>query len=114
MASYDQASALNTALTVGRWLRNVRECNGLKQREIAVKLDMDSSHLSKLERSKQPPYLEQAEALAAAYEVPLAELKQRIILARLWLDCDGDPHLVTGIAQEAAATFGVNNTPNKL
>lgn len=55
-------------------LRAARVNAGLKQREVAVLINVDKSTISSWERGLSQPKIEQAQALSEIYKIPLDDL----------------------------------------
>lgn len=60
---------------LGNRLRQIREEKGLPLRKIAAFLDIDTSILSKIERSERPINLEILKKLSTYYKIDYADLK---------------------------------------
>lgn len=65
----------------GEYLRNKREQLGLPLRKVAAELDIDTSILSKIERSERVATKEMLPTLAKTLEVPEKELEIEFIKA---------------------------------
>ena len=95
----------------GAWLRRLREEKQAAIRNVAAAVDMDSSHLGKVERGVRLPTFDQAVAIARFLGVPEADMRSRFYAAKIWLTCDGDAEvaaLASSRVQEHAASYLVN------
>ncbi|MFA5057135.1 MAG: helix-turn-helix transcriptional regulator [Opitutaceae bacterium] len=100
----------------GPWLRQLRESKERMLRELAAVAAMDQSHLGKVERGQRLPKDEQAMAMARFLDVPVADMRARLVAARLLKACAGDHALAVnaaGFVQEAAAPYLVNKSVNR-
>lgn len=100
----------------GHWLRGLREAKGELQRGLASAADMDSSHLGKIERGERLPTDAQALAFARFLDVAEADMRARLVAAKVMQVCGGDAvlaHSAASLVQEAAAPHLVNNPANK-
>ncbi len=115
MASQYSPATQSNPLTVGQWLRKARLHKGMALRQIASILGIDQSHLGKYERDDRVLTLSQAASFAAAYQVSVAELKQRIVTRQVIEACEGDTDLAEaalGRVGEDAPAYRVNNPAN--
>ena len=116
MASLEQASAdFSLNASFGAWVRERREEKGLVQRQVAAAAEMDQSHYAKVEAGRKFPKPAQAAAIAGCLGVDVAEFNRRQKAAEIVALCGGDLALVagaTGLVQEQAAPYVVNNPAN--
>ena len=61
-------------LQVAMAIRNLRQRNGLSQRQLALRMSVPRTYVSKIENEKATPTLSSLERLARALEVPVTEL----------------------------------------
>lgn len=115
MAGLYSTPSPRVPLTLGQWLRKARMSKRLPIREIAAILGFDQSHLGKYERDARTLTMAQADSFAKAYQVPIHELKQRILIRKLIDECEGDITLaeeaLSHVSEDAAA-YRVNNPAN--
>ena len=64
----------NTKTKLGRRIRELRESKGLKQCELAEKLNMEPSNLTRIENGKQLPKIENILKIASQLDVPEYDL----------------------------------------
>ena len=67
------------SMTIGQKIRQLREESGMKQRELAAKLDIGESFLSKVENDQKPLKREDLAKLSEFFNVKHSELET------LWL-----------------------------
>ncbi len=118
MASLEQTNT-SAALPAdfGPWIRALREQKGLVQRQVAAAAEMDQSHYAKVESGKKFPKPSQAAAIAQCLAVDEAEFQKRQKAAEIIMLCNGNLMLAasaTGLVQEQAATYAVNNPAKKV
>lgn len=115
MASQKKAERSRLAyLGVGGWLREERRRQDRKLREIAAQLDMDTSHLGKIERNERLPPPERAAEYAVAYGVNLTRFKAYLAMAHASALFPNDPDVLAEAGQmlcESAvqAEYGTGN-----
>lgn len=66
-------------MTLGQKIKELREEAGLKQRELAYKLDVGEGFLSKVENDQKPLKREDLSKLNELFKIPIKELES------LWL-----------------------------
>ena len=89
------------------WLRRLREDREVPLRVVAAAVDMDSTLLSKLELGDRLPTDKQASALASYYRIPSADMRQRLVAARIMDQFGDDPaltHAISIVREEAGAS----------
>jgi transcriptional regulator with XRE-family HTH domain len=84
--------------TFSAWLRSLREQGGTSLRVVAAAADLDSTLLSKLELGDRLPTDQQAAALARHYGLAGAEMRRRLLAARILHDYGDDPVLSDAIS----------------
>lgn len=118
MASFEQTSTpVSLPVEFGPWVRASREQKGLVQRQVAAAAEMDQSHYAKVESGKKFPKPSQAAAIARCLEVDDAEFQKRQKAAEIIMLCNGNLTLAasaTGLVQEQAASYAVNNPAKKV
>lgn len=67
-------TATTQELDVARAVRTLRHGRGLSQRQLAARMQVPRTYISKIENSKAMPTLSSLERLATALEAPIAEL----------------------------------------
>lgn len=103
---------------VGGWLREERERQDRKLRHIAAALDMDTSHLGKIERNERLPPPERAADFAAAYGVDPKQFKAHLAMAHTAALFPDDPETLAAagllLCESAPAVNNpVGKRPNK-
>lgn len=88
----------------GSKIKELREANGLLQRQVASQLEIDTPMLSKIERGERKAKKEQVEQLAKLYKADNKEL------LTLWLA----DQLYDVIEGEAQANEALKNVTNKI
>ena len=100
----------------GAWLKTLRLARGLKQREVAAAVGMDSSHFGKIEKGTRSPTEAQLAALAACLGVLERDMRLRLAAARCVDHCGGDPDVLCEVAhlvqQQPNPRLPVNNPVN--
>ncbi|WP_165786787.1 helix-turn-helix domain-containing protein [Heyndrickxia camelliae] len=61
-------------INIGKRVRNIRESKGITQEELANKMDVTKSYVSKIESGDQIPKLARLELIAIGLDVTLEEL----------------------------------------
>lgn len=61
-------------INIGKRVRNIRESKGITQKELANKMDVTKSYVSKIESGDQIPKLARLELIAIGLDVTLEEL----------------------------------------
>jgi HTH-type transcriptional regulator, competence development regulator len=69
---------------LGEKIRALREANGLLQRHIAIKLDVDIAYVSKMEQGEKPVSRNYLEKLSKLFEVPEEELQTLWVADKLY------------------------------
>jgi transcriptional regulator with XRE-family HTH domain len=69
-----QDSSAPQELDVARAVRTLRNARGLSQRQLAGRMGVPRTYISKIENAKAMPTLSSLERLATALEAPMAEL----------------------------------------
>jgi transcriptional regulator with XRE-family HTH domain len=64
------------AITLAETIRRVRRLSGLSQRELAKRMGVPRTYVSKIENEKATPTLSSIERISAALMVPVSELLQ--------------------------------------
>jgi len=92
--------------TFSQWLRHLREVRSVPLRVVAAAVDLDSTLLSKLELGDRLPTDKQAAALASYYRIPIADMRHRLVAARIMDQFGDDPaltHAISIVSEEAGA-----------
>ncbi|QIF01653.1 helix-turn-helix transcriptional regulator [Roseimicrobium sp. ORNL1] len=82
-----------TVIDLGTWLRKLREAAREPLRLTAAALNMDSTHLSKIERNERLPTLPQALALASHFHIEPRDMEARWVAARILSQYGENPAL---------------------
>lgn len=69
--------------TFGAYIRKLRELQDLPLRKVAAELDIDTSTLSKIERSDRMANAEMLPILSSIFSVPIKELQIQFISTRI-------------------------------
>jgi transcriptional regulator with XRE-family HTH domain len=91
-----------------KWLRSLREQQGVPLRVVAAAAGMDSTLLSKIELGNRLPTHTQAESLAGYYKIP-DEMRRRVLAARILQQFGDDPVLhdaISIVREEAGVASG--------
>jgi transcriptional regulator with XRE-family HTH domain len=83
----------------GEYLRSRREQLGLPLRKVAAELDIDTSILSKIERSERVPTIEMLPTLAKTLEVQEKEMEIEFIKAFILSDLGELNFLKSGLGE---------------
>ena len=83
----------------GEYLRSRREQLGLPLRKVAAELDIDTSILSKIERSERVATIEMLPTLAKTLEVQEKEIEIKFIKAFILSDLGELKHLKSGLEE---------------
>lgn len=83
----------------GEYLRNRREQLGLPSRKVAAELDIDTSILSKIERSERVAAKEMLSTLAKTLEIQIKEIEIEFIKAFILSDLGELKFLKSGLEE---------------
>lgn len=67
-------SSNHSHLQIAAAIRSLRQRSGLSQRQLAMRMQVPRTYVSKIENEKAVPTLSSLQRLAAALEVPVADL----------------------------------------
>lgn len=62
-------------MTIGKRIKQLREMNGMLQRELATKLEIGEGFLSKVENDQKPLKRDDLKKLGKIFKVPVSELE---------------------------------------
>ena len=83
--------------TFGDYIRRIREGKKLPLRKVAAYLDIDTSTLSKVERSERPASPDYLKPLSEILDLDLKEVKSKFIADKINKDFGGMEHLTHGL-----------------
>lgn len=86
-----KSNSLESSVTLGAWLRQLRKARKLPLRSVAAVAQMDSTLLSKIELGQRLPTTEQAKIFANFFKVPLEEMEAKRLAERFWMDHGDNP-----------------------
>ena len=77
-------STPEVVLSLGAWLRQLRQSRYLPIRAVAAEAGMDTAHLSKIELGQRLPTEEQTKTLARIFNIPREDLAAKRIAEQFW------------------------------
>ena len=83
--------------TFGDYIRKEREGKNLPLRKVAAYLDIDTSTLSKVERSERPASPDYLKPLSEILQLDLKEVQSKFIADKINKDFGGMEHLTHGL-----------------
>ena len=78
-------------LSLGAWLRELRQKRDLALREVAAAVKMDQAHLSKAELGQRLPTAEQVSRLAQFFKVPADQMEGRRVAEKVMQEIAASP-----------------------
>jgi transcriptional regulator with XRE-family HTH domain len=98
--------------SLGERLRELREANGFLLREVAAKLEVDPSLLSKVERGDKKPTREQVVHIAKIYNIDEKELIVSFLSAKVLSQLENEELAIEAL-KIAEESIKYNNSKRK-
>jgi HTH-type transcriptional regulator, competence development regulator len=98
-------------LTLGEWLRQIRESKDLPLRVVAAAAEMDQAHLSKAELGQRLLTADQAAAIARFFKIDATEMEARRIAEKFRSEHADNPAALQAVQMlhESSPPYGKSN-----
>ena len=88
---------INDKMTVGAYIRKLRNSKGIPLRKLASELDIDQSTLAKMEKDQRPFSLSMAPSLAKALEIDFKELQIELVASVVIKELGDEEYVSEGL-----------------
>ncbi len=79
-------------MTIGSKIKDLREQSGMRQRELAAKLEISEAYLSKVENNQKPLKREDLTKLSQIFKTKLIELDKIWLASKLYESIKDEAH----------------------